>query len=456
MNKALILLTLFISVSQAKGVIGSPEVSVNSQGNYVIEIQITNLLLLNENDIKLSNFKSYEPLPDKSIEYTLFEDLESYKRFTIALPNDFTEDYFSFRLKIDNKSLKDIFIFLPQNNFRDRSPQQISFKLPAKKIYGQPQRYDMQEVLSDNSETEINDVSQNTGTSSLSLNEPSYQETKSELILGTISSRDIETIWGVARSVKGNYDASIYQVMWAFYLENPNAFIDENINLVRNDIDLTLPSRDLVQSTNNISAKEYIAFMPTLPRDSVLISGPKLTLTAPESSVLELGRTGNDLKESIDQNLSIPLTPDNNSNLSGLEMIKKNTSVIELGVNSDSNLPDNTSGSSRAFQLNDLIWVGILSLLIGFAIAFVLIRLNLKPSYTKAALEEDLLEDEKATFQSNLSISNDLETQELDLVRTYIDMGDWNNAEVILEKLITNSSDQSIKSIARSLLDKKK
>ena len=196
--------------------------------------------------------------------------------------------------------------------------------------------------------------------------------------------------------------------------------------------------------------------MPTLPRDSVLISGPKLTLTAPKSSVLELDSTGNDLKESMDQNLLIPLTPDNNLNLSGLEMIKKNTSVIKLGVNSDSNLPDNTLGSSRAFQLNDLIWVGILSLLIGFAIAFVLIRLNLKPSYTKAALEEDLLEDEKVTFQSNLSISNDLETQELDLVRTYIDMGDWNNAEVILEKLITNSSDQSIKSIARSLLDRKK
>ena len=450
-----ILLTLFISVSQAKGVIGSPEVSVNSEGNYLIEIQMSNFLSINENDIKLSNFKSHDPLSDESIEYTLFEDLESYKRLTIALPNDFTEDYFSFRLKVDSKSLKDIFIFLPQNNFRDRSPKQVSFKLPAKKIYGQPQRYDIQEVLSDNSETEVNDVNPNIGTSSLSLNESSYQETKSEPMPSTISGKEIETIWGVARSVQGNYDASIYQVMWAFYLENPNAFIDENINLVRNDIDLTLPSRDLVQSTGNISAKESIAFMSALPRNSVLISGPKLTLTAPESTVLESGSAGNDSKESIEQNLLIPLSFDGNSNLSGLEVIEKNTSIIELGVNSDSNLPDNASGSFRTFQLNDLIWVGILSLLIGFAIAFVLIRLNLKPSHTKIALEEDLPEDEKATFQSNLSISNDLETQELDLVRTYIDMGDWNNAEVILEKLITNSSDQSIKSIARSLLDKK-
>ena len=456
MKKLFLVLVLFIGIVEAKGIIGSPEVSVNSEGNYLIEIQMSNFLSINENDIKLSNFKSHDPLSDESIEYTLFEDLESYKRLTIALPNNFTEDYFSFRLKVDNKSLKDIFIFLPQNNFRDRSPTQVSFKLPAKKIYGQPQRYDIQEVLSDNSETEVNDVNPNIGTSSLSLNEPSYQETKSEPMPSTISGKEIETIWGVARSVQGNYDASIYQVMWAFYLENPNAFIDENINLVRNDIDLTLPSRDLVQSTGNISAKESIAFMSILPRNSVLISGPKLTLTAPESTILDSGSVGNDSKESIEQNLLIPLSSDGNSNLSGLELIEKNTSIIELGVNSDSNLPDNALVSSRAFQLSDLIWVGILSLLIGFAIAFVLIRLNLKPSFTKTALEEDLLEDDKATFQSNLSISNDLETQELDLVRTYIDMDDWNNAEVILEKLITNSPDQSIKSIARSLLDQKK
>ena len=99
-----ILLTLFISVSQAKGVIGSPEVSVNSEGNYLIEIQMSNFLSINENDIKLSNFKSHDPLSDESIEYTLFEDLESYKRLTIALPNDFTEDYFSFRLNLFYRS----------------------------------------------------------------------------------------------------------------------------------------------------------------------------------------------------------------------------------------------------------------------------------------------------------------------------------------------------------------
>ena len=45
-----------------------------------------------------------------------------------------------------------------------------------------------------------------------------------------INSEEVETIWSVAQSVRNNYEASIYQIMWAFYLENPKAFIDENIN----------------------------------------------------------------------------------------------------------------------------------------------------------------------------------------------------------------------------------
>jgi len=60
------------------------------------------------------------------------------------------------------------------------------------------------------------------------------------------------------------------------------------------------------------------------------------------------------------------------------------------------------------------------------------------------------------TFQTNLSITNDIETQELDLVRTYIEMDDWDSAVKILDQLIANSSNQSIISEARLLLKEKK
>ncbi len=85
----------------------------------------------------------------------------------------------------------------------------------------------------------------------------------------------------------------------------------------------------------------------------------------------------------------------------------------------------------------------------------MLVRLNQKPIFAKSALEEDLLNNDE-TFQSNLSISNDIETQELDLVRTYIGMGDWGSANKILDKLIANSSDSFIISEARSLLEQSK
>ena len=65
-------------------------------------------------------------------------------------------------------------------------------------------------------------------------------------------------------------------------------------------------------------------------------------------------------------------------------------------------------------------------------------------------LEADLL-DENNIFQSNLSISNDIETQELDLVRTYIDMGDKESASKIIDKLIANSSNEYIVSEAHLL-----
>ena len=85
----------------------------------------------------------------------------------------------------------------------------------------------------------------------------------------------------------------------------------------------------------------------------------------------------------------------------------------------------------------------------------MLIRSSKKPSFTKAALEEDL-QDEDNTFQTNLSITNDIETQELDLVRTYIAMGDRNSARKILEKLIANSTNDSIISDAQLLLKENK
>ena len=457
MKNFFILLTLFIPIAQAKGIIGSPEVSINTSGNYLISIQINNLPSLNENDIELNDFKSNDPLLETALEYLLFEDMNVFKRLTLALPVNFQDTYFSFRLRAGNQTSKDIFIFLPQNTLKEQSPRELSFKLPAKKIYGEPQRYDIQAAIAGESDTGFIEPTQSSQLSSkLDETIPSLLPSLA-LSPKAVKSENIETMWSVAQSVRDNYDASIYQIMWAFYLENPNAFIDENINLVRSDFDLVMPSSELVMSTVNTDARQSINFMSSLPTKSATISGRQLILTAPEKPQIKLEEIVKSDALNLDKKASeiLDASVNKNSNLSGSEIIEKNTSIISLSA-SEANLTEVSTSSSRAFQLKDLIWVALLSLILGFVIAFVLIRLNRKPSFTKTAVEDEFQQDDSAIFQSNLSITNDIETQELDLVRTYIDMNDWKNAEMILKKLLSSSTNPSILSAAKELLDQKK
>ena len=457
MKKFFILLALFISTAQANGIIGSPEVSVNTSGNYLISIQINNLPLLSENDIELNDFKSNDSLSEAALEYLLFEDMDVFKRLTLALPANFQDTYFSFRLRAGDQTSKDIFIFLPQNSLKEQSSRELSFKLPAKKIYGKPQRYDIQAAIAGDSDTSFIEPAQSSKLSSES--DKKILSPLPSLVLApkAVQSENIETMWSVAQSVKDNYDASIYQIMWAFYLENPNAFIDENINLVRSDVDLVMPSSDLVISTANKDARKSINFMSSLPRKAATISGRQLILTAPEKPQVQLEETTKSKNLDLDTKSlkTVDTNIKKNSNLSGLEIIEKNTSIISLNA-SEASSAEESIDSSGAFQLKDLIWVALLSLILGFVIAFILIRFNRKPSFTKSAVEEDFQQDDSAIFQSNLSITNDIETQELDLVRTYIDMSDWENAEVILKKLLSSSTDPSILQAAKELLDQKK
>ena len=326
-----------------------------------IRDRINNLPSLNENDIELNDFKSNDSLSETALEYLLFEDMDVFKRLTLALPVNFQDTYFSFRLRAGNQTSKDIFIFLPQNTLKEQSPRELSFKLPAKKIYGKPQRYDIQAAIAGESDTSFIEPAQS---SQLSFEpDETIPSPSPSLALSpkAVKSENIETMWSVAQSVKDNYDASIYQIMWAFYLENPNAFIDENINLVRNDVDLVMPSSDLVMSTANNDARQSINFMSSLPKKSATISGRQLILTAPEGpqikfeEIVKSDALNLDDKASKTSDASI----NKNSNLSASEIIEKNTSIISLSA-SEANLAEGSTGSSRAFQLKDLIWVCLL------------------------------------------------------------------------------------------------
>jgi FimV-like protein len=181
---------------------------------------------------------------------------------------------------------------------------------------------------------------------------------------------------------------------------------------------------------------------------------PILKLTAPAKTYLNSGNNQNSIDSSTLKLKPDPIKAIDNSELNASEIVSKNTSIIQIKSETDLSGTTNISKKSKGFDLRDLFWVGILSLLLGFVISYMLIRSSKRPAFTRAAVEEDL-QDENNTFQTNLSISNDIETQELDLVRTYIEMDDWDSAEKILDKLIANSNDEAIVSDARALLKEK-
>ena len=452
MKKFIFFLAFFSFSINASVIIGSPNVDINTEGLYLVKIKISSNNSIAEYKILLTNFKSDDELSDFEFEYQIFENLEDYIRLTLAIPNTYPEDYISFRLSIKEELKKDIFIFLPQNDLTSSKQSEVSFKLPAKKIYGEPERYDIARILSEDQNYDDSDTEEN---NTFSLAKPINSQ-KGEINESlSIPSDEVETIWSVSTSVSKNYDASIYQIMWGFYLENPNAFIDEDINLVRGDVDLNLPSQELVASTSNVTAKESIAFMGS--RQNLInepLIQPILKLTAPTEIFNDSEGGGTEENTASSSNL-ISIQEIDNSGLTASEIVQKNTSVISLNTESDYSSASDIPSNARSFGLQDLFWVGLISLFIGFVIAYMLIKYRKSPVYTKSALEEDLL-DENNTFQTNLSVSNDIETQELDLVRTYLEMGDWQSATKILDKLIANSSNDSIVSEARLLLKEKK
>ena len=452
MKKHLLLLALLSHSLYASTIIGSPVVEINSEGLYLVQIKISSTSNLEEDDISITNFKSNDELSDFKFEFRIFENLQDYKRLTLAIPNNYLEDYISFRLNIKKELKKDIFIFLPQNSVAPKAKSQVSFKLPAKKIYGEPQRYDLEKILSE--ENDYQDPEPD-NSNTFSLAKPNNDNSNDAEDPKSIPSSEVETIWSVSKSVSQNYDASIYQIMWGFYLENPGAFIDEDINRVRGDIDLALPSQELVASTSEFTAKESIAFMDIknkqIQRSAIK---PILKLTAPEETYLNFDSNEDSIGSSTLKLKPNPGKIIDNSELKASEIVSKNTSIIEIQSETDLSTTANISKNSKGFDLRDLFWVGVLSLLLGFAIAYMLIRSSKRPAFTRAAVEEDL-QDDNNTFQTNLSISNDIETQELDLVRTYIEMDDWDSAEKILDKLIANSTNEAIILDARSLLKEK-
>jgi len=411
--------------------LSSPKVKVNAQDQRIIEFRIQNETI-RDGDIILNEYKTDNPLNETFIAYTLINDFGDYQTFTIVLDDEYMEDYFSFKILIKDDFAKDIFIYLPskiRNTFSLKSYEPKRILSETKKenmVLNEPEMVEPEikkEVIDENIdqnepekiEPEINKEAKD---ENLVSNEPVKAEP--EIQKNNIyKASDITTVWSMAEKIKGqNEDISIYQVMWSIYLGNRKAFIDDNINLIRADLDILIPTLDDIENTSFQIAKEsildmnksYASSLQSATKSLLVLTAPKVVEDISESREIAL--------KNEDQNqIDFENTADPES------LIEQNTKQISLEVENEileelSELKQTISEVDNKFQTADLIFISLISLASGVLLALIFIQIrNMR---TSKEIEYDFEEasDDKSklsSLPSDLSVKNDIDQQQFDL-----------------------------------------
>ena len=450
--------------------LSSPKVKVNAQDQRIIEFRIQNETI-RDGDIILNEYKTDNPLNETFIAYTLINDFGDYQTFTIVLDDEYMEDYFSFKILIKDDFAKDIFIYLPskiRNTFSLKSYEPKRILSETKKeniVLNEPEMVEPEikkEVIDENIdqnepekiEPEINKEAKD---ENLVSNEPIKAEP--EIQKNNIyKASDITTVWSMAEKIKGqNEDISIYQVMWSIYLGNRKAFIDDNINLIRADLDILIPTLDDIENTSFQIAKESILDMNKSYASS-LQSATKslLVLTAPKV-VEDISESREIVLKNEDQNqIDFENTADPES------LIEQNTKQISLEVENEileelSELKQTISEVDNKFQTADLIFISLISLASGVLLALIFIQIRNMRASKEIPYDFEEASDDKSilsSLPSDLSVKNDIDQQQFDLAVTYYEMSDKENAEALLKNLIQTTNNSEIRQASEDLLEK--
>ena len=253
------------------------------------------------------------------------------------------------------------------------------------------------------------------------------EETSNELI---ILADEITTVWSMAESL--NYeDLSIYQVMWSIFETNRTAFIDDNINLIRNDMDILVPE---LQSITEID-KSYAKFSIREMIDANTFETEQmLTLVAPEpEEIIEKGIEVNQEKKIKD----FDIQNQEQATLDPQAIIESQTRIIEIERNEEidiSNEEINTGAS-----ILQLLIVSLLSLVVGFLIAIFLIRRN-----SVTAKNELKTDDAVSSMPRGLSIKNDPFIQQFDLAISLYEMKEYEKTKTLLDEIIDKAKNQKL------------
>ena len=458
MLRYLFLLSLIFSLNAYSDVfLSSPKIKLNAQNQRVIEFRIENERI-NDGDITLNEYKTNNPIDESFIEYTLINDFGNYHTFTIVLDDEYLEDYFSFKILIKENFAKDIFIYLPSkvrstfNNPEPYKPERVSsettFSLSKNQNVVSKK---LEEVEPD---ILIEDKEENIVLNKTEQIEPEIQQND------IFKSSEITTVWSMAEKIKGqNENISIYQVMWSIYLGNRKAFLNDNINLIRADLDITIPSLNDIESISFQIAKESILDMNE-SYASRLQSATKslLVLTAP--NVIEDINDGKEVELKTEDQNQIDFENKTDPEI----LIEQNTKQIRLEVENEildelTELKQTITEVDNKFQTFDLIFISLISLASGVLLALIFIQIRNMRTSKEIQYDFEEASDDKSsltTLPSDLSIKNDIDQQQFDLAVTYYEMSDKENADALLTNLIQTTKNSEIREASEDLLKKVK
>ena len=458
MLRYLFLLSLIFSLNAYSDVfLSSPKIKLNAQNQRVIEFRIENERI-NDGDITLNEYKTNNPIDESFIEYTLINDFGNYHTFTIVLDDEYLEDYFSFKILIKENFAKDIFIYLPSkvrstfNNPEPYKPERVSSETTFSLSKNQNAvSKTLEQVEPD---ILIEDKEENIVLNKTEQIEPEIQQND------IFKSSEITTVWSMAEKIKGqNENISIYQVMWSIYLGNRKAFLNDNINLIRADLDISIPSLNDIESISFQIAKESILDMNE-SYASRLQSATKslLVLTAP--NVIEDINDGKEVELKTEDQNQIDFENKTDPEI----LIEQNTKQIRLEVENEildelTELKQTITEVDNKFQTFDLIFISLISLASGVLLALIFIQIRNMRTSKEIQYDFEEASDDKpslTTLPSDLSIKNDIDQQQFDLAVTYYEMSDKENALALLKNLIQTTKNSEIREASEDLLEKVK
>ncbi len=353
-----------------------------------IVISINSSEEIDKSDISIFEYQTSSSIKDSLFNLSLSKENISEYNLSFEKLKDTDSPYALFTIEIqDNR--KDFFIFLSDDSYTSI----------------------LQNETAEDSSPQITEA----------------EETYSELV---ILADEITTVWSMAISL--NYDdLSIYQVMWSIFENNRDAFIDDNINLIRNDMDILVPEFQSIKEIDKSYAKFSIREMIDT---NTFETQQMLTLVAPEPEAIIQEEIEVILEEKI-ENFDIQnqerTTPDPQA------IIESQTKIIEIERNEETEILNEEINSG--VNILQLLIVSLVSLAVGFLIAIFLIRRNLVN-----AKSESKTDDALSSMPKGLSIKNDPFIQQFDLAITLYEMKDFEKAKTLLDEIIDKAKNQKL------------